>query len=141
MKFLLCILMLSLSLSTSFGQVKLHSSYTQYWPTLFTTDFDEIDREIWIENDKITIITKFSGAKEIEILRVESFENKENRMIFNCTSRNGSPKSTLINPNPTRASVLDIYQVSPKSGEEEQIRFHLDYSEKPQQIPAPFKSI
>lgn len=139
MKSLLCILVLLIPLSATFGQVKLHSSYTQSWPSLFTTDFDEIDREIWIENDKITIITQFAKAKEIEILTVESFENKENRMIFNCTSRNGANKLTLIIPNPTQATALDIYQVSPKTGEEEQIRFHLEYSENPRPLNTEFK--
>lgn len=133
--------MLVIPFSATFGQVKLHSSYTQSWPTLFTTDFDEIDREIWIENDKITIIAQFSEAKEIEILTVETFENKENRMIFTCTRSDGARIVTVVIPNPTKATVLDLYRISSKTGEEEQIRFHLDSSEKPQQISTRFKSI
>lgn len=141
MKSLLCILMLLIPHCVTFGQVKLHSSYTQSWPTLFTTDVEEIDRQIWLENDKITIITQFAEAKEIEILIVESYENTKNRMIFTCTSSDGARTVTAVIPNPTKATALDLYRISSETGEEEQIRFHLDSSEKPQQISTRFKSI
>ncbi|GHA33654.1 hypothetical protein GCM10007103_14010 [Salinimicrobium marinum] len=125
MKGYLIILLFFSSLSTASGQISFTSPVTQYWPNLFTTDFKEIDRSIWIGNEEISIISESLQGKEVEVYKIHSLENEEQKIIFHCTSRSGSPV-TFVVPYRDSFSTIDLYRISVKTGEEVQIRFHLD---------------
>ena len=125
MKLFLIILLLFSSLSTVTGQISFTSPVTQNWPGLFTTDFEEINRSIWITDVEISIITETLQGKEVEVYIIQALKDEEQKIIFHCTSRSGRPVTFVI-PYENGFSTIDLYQVSVKTGEEIQLRYHLD---------------
>jgi hypothetical protein len=124
-KIFLIILLFFSSLSAATGQISFTSPVTQYWPGLFTTDFKEINRSIWITDEEVSIISETLQGKEVEVYKIRSLEDEEHKIIFHCTSRSGRPV-TFIVPYKSGFSTIDLYQVSEKTGEEIQLRYHLD---------------
>ena len=124
-KIFLIILLFFSSLSAATGQISFTSPVTQYWPGLFTTDFKEINRSIWITDEEVSIISETLQGKKVEVYKIRSLEDEEQKIIFHCTSRSGRPV-TFVVPYRNSFSTNDLYRISEKTGEEIQIRFHLD---------------
>lgn len=127
MKYLAIILFL-LSSSTSWTQVAQFTSLvTQTWPTLFTTDFEEVDRSIFFNIEEVTITTTTATGKDFEVFQILSVESIKGDLKFNCTNRNNTQKITIILPE--EQNFIDIYELSLTTGEEIQTRIHVDQSQ------------
>ena len=120
------LVILSCTIAEAVGQVKLTSPVTQYWPTMFTTKYKEVDRTVWFEADKITIVSKTPTGKEFEALQVISFENNDTEFVFHCTSRDGTKPVSVVLPYRRSSKVIDVFRISPKTMEEVQVRLHLE---------------
>ena len=77
MKILVLFLLLS---NLTWGQVTYTSPLTQHWPTLFTTEFEEVDRPIWFYPDEVVLITGTKEGKEIQTLLVKDVDYSEQEM-------------------------------------------------------------
>ena len=126
MRAILFLVVLCCTITEAVGQIKLTSPMTQYWPTMFTTEYKEVDRTVWFEADKITIVSETPTGKEFEALQVISFENKNTAFVFHCTSRDGTKAVSVVLPYRRNAKVIDVYRISPKTMEEVQVRLHLE---------------
>lgn len=112
---------------TGFGQSLFHSPYTQHWPTLFTTEYEEIDRSISIGNEEIVIVSEIPTGKEIETYLIEDIEVNSDNITYQCKSREGNYPARLVIPLQKEIRRLDLYQFSRELGEEVQTRFLIDY--------------
>ena len=108
------------------GQVSFTSTYTQTWPTLFTTEVDEVERSIWIDAYEIIIITGTPNGKDIEKLEIKRYEEGESADTFYCTSQSSKEPVTVVIPAEEKIRVIDLYRISPKTREEIQIRLHVN---------------
>ena len=122
MKILIFFLLLS---NLSWGQVTYTSPLTQHWPTLFTTEFEEVERSIWFYPDEVVIVTGTKQGKEIQTLLVEDVEYSDQGMRLDCISKD-STAITVVVPYQKRVEIIDIYKPSPKTGEIVQVRLHVD---------------
>lgn len=106
------------------GQTTYVSPLTQHWPSIFTTEYREIDRSITVEANSIIIATKTSEGKDIQTLLIREIGSVDGNTVFTCTSARNE-EITLIIPPRERIEFMDIYKRSPRTGEEIQLRFLL----------------
>ena len=127
MKFTVFLLVFFCTLTFCRGQqVNFSSSYTQTWPTLFTTEVEDVDRSIWIDAYEIIIITEVQDGKDIEKLQIEQYEEGETTNTFYCTAGNSGESVTVVIPAEGQIRTIDLYRISPKTREEIQIRLHVN---------------
>lgn len=120
------ILLLFIS-ATGFGQSLFHSPYTQHWPTIFTTEYEEIDRSISIGNEEIIIVSETATGKEIQTYLIEDIKVNSDHITYQCSSRDGNYPARLVIPLQKEIRRIDLYQYSRKLREEIQTRFLIDY--------------
>lgn len=106
------------------GQVSFTSSYTEYWPDIFGSHVAEVDRSISISKKEISVITDTEEGKIIENFVVLSIDEDETALVFHCISRIGEKPVTVVVPL-RKAGVIDLFRISPETGEEEQLRYYL----------------
>ncbi|SDL72133.1 hypothetical protein SAMN04488034_10919 [Salinimicrobium catena] len=109
----------------TWGQETYTSPLTQYWPTLFTTEFKEVNRKIFFDPNSITIISETAEGKEIEIFHIQEVKIIEDTFTYFCLTKN-KRKVTIAVPQQERVEIIDLYRLSLESGEEVQFRFHVD---------------
>lgn len=126
MKFLVVLFIFLLS-DLAGAQSLFHSPYTQHWPTIFTSEYEEVERSISIGNDEIRIITETPGGKEVQTYLINDIQVNRDNIVYQCRSRNGNAPATLVMPLQKEIRHLDLYFYSPKLGEEVQTRFLIDY--------------
>ena len=100
------------------------SSYTQHWPTIFTSEIEQINRSIAFEENAISLVSENKSGKEIETFYIRKINERENAIFYTCLN-SLNQQVTIVKPN-TALRFIDIYRLSSKSGEEEQIRLHLN---------------
>lgn len=120
-------LLLLFATASGFAQSLFHSPYTQHWPTIFTTEYQEIDRSISIGNEEIIIVSESATGKEIQTYLIENIEINTNNIAYLCKSRDGNSVARLVLPLKKEITRIDLYQYSPQLGEEIQTRFLIDY--------------
>lgn len=100
------------------------SSITQTWPSIFKSDYQEINRTISFEENAIIIGTEVSRGKEFEILYIREVVVDDGNLVYKCMTANNNSVTIAI---PAKGMVhkIDLYRKSPKSGEEIQMRFHV----------------
>lgn len=124
LKFFLLLLLITAS---GYGQSLFHSPYTQHWPSIFTTEYEEIDRSISIGNEEIIIISESATGKEIKTYLIEDIEVNSDNITYQIKSRDGNFPARLVIPLQKEIRRMDLYQHSRKLGEEVQTRFLIDY--------------
>lgn len=105
-------------------QVTFTSAYTEYWPDIFGSHVTEVDRSISISEKEISIVTDTEEGKLIENLLVYTIDENKSNLVFHCLSRIGERPVTVIVPL-KKAGIIDLFRISPKTGEEEQVRYYL----------------
>lgn len=126
MKLKLLFLFLLFSAS-GFGQSLFHSPYTQHWPTMFTTEYEEVDRSISIGKEEITIVSELKKGKEVQTYLIRDIQVNRDHIAYECASRDGKSVARLLMPLQKEIRHLDLYRASARSGEEVQLRFLIDY--------------
>ena len=107
------------------GQIVFHSPYTQTWPTIFTSEIEEVNRRISFEPNTITIATETENGKDIEVLTVQNVVQYEGKVSIFCTTRNNQ-NVTIALPEQERVEIIDYYSQDPKTKEEYQLRFYVE---------------
>lgn len=121
----LAVVLFLLSSFTNWAQiVHFTSPITQTWPTLFTTDFKEVERIVFFDIEEVTITTETAIGKDFKVFQILSVESINGDLKFNCTDRNKILKITIILPE--EQNFIDIYEPSLTTGEEIQTRIHID---------------
>lgn len=108
-----------------YGQITYTSPITQTWPNLFETNFEDIKRTLYFEIKLITIVTETSEGKVIERLEIQDFQKVQESLLFFCLTP-AEEKVTVVMPPQEKVEIIDLYRRSPKTGEEMQVRFHVD---------------
>ena len=124
MKSLVVALFLLFPIATWSQVVRFTSPITQTWPTIFTTDFEEVHRTISFDIDEVMIITETEIGKEFRKLQILSVENIEGDLIFYCTDMSNTKRITIALPE--HQEYIDIYEPSIRTDEEIQLRIHID---------------
>ncbi|MFV8839162.1 hypothetical protein [Salinimicrobium soli] len=98
------------------------SPITQEYPTIFTTDFKDINRNLFIEPETITLTTDTEDGKIIDVFDVIEIKDEGGLLKFLCVTRTGEKLVTVIIPVQEKIEIIDIYRPSSVTGEVEQIR-------------------
>ena len=107
------------------GQITYTSTYTQLWPSLFTTEYQEIKRSITVDAGSITIASQIPGGKDIQELLIEDVHLNDENTVYSCITKDRR-KIVLIIPPREKIKFIDLYKTLPDTGEEIQLRFLLD---------------
>lgn len=122
-KYILGLLLLFSCLSH--GQITYTSTYTQLWPSIFRTEYQEVKRSITVEAGSITIASQTAGGKDIQELLIQDIHLNDENMVYTCITKDRR-KVILIIPPRERIKFIDMYKTLPDTGEEIQLRFLLD---------------
>ncbi|MDT0647771.1 hypothetical protein RM545_13810 [Zunongwangia sp. F260] len=107
-----------------FSQTVFNSYFTESYPSIFTSQTDNINRRITFGSNLITIATKIEGGKEIEVLTVQEVRSREGTLTFICTSSNGR-KVTIDLPEQEQVNKINYYTREPGMKEEYQLTFYV----------------
>ena len=118
------ILFFSFLPTISFGQSVFTSSYTQTWPTIFNSKVEKINHSISFEENSISLATEKRSGKEIETFYIREIQQKNGATEYFCLTRDNR-KLTVIKPL-RKLKYIDIYRPSARTGEEVQLRLHLN---------------
>ncbi|MDT0685930.1 hypothetical protein [Autumnicola psychrophila] len=119
-----CIL-LFLFVENLFCQAIFNSYFTESYPSIFTSQTDNINRQITFGSNRITIATKIEGGKEIQVLTVQEVHSREGTLTFVCTSSNGR-KVTIDLPEQEQVNKINYYTREPGTREEYQLTFYVE---------------
>lgn len=121
---LIFFLVIILSAGPAHSQVTYTSYYTESYPSIFTSKVELINRSITMGPNTVIIATEVSTGKEIELLTVQEILNMNGKLILSCTTKNRAQVTiSLVDQEPVK--VIDYYGVNSKTGEEYQLRFHI----------------
>ncbi|NJY62523.1 hypothetical protein HC174_07090 [Salinimicrobium sp. CDJ15-81-2] len=123
MKWCFCLISCLFFIS-AFSQSTYTSSYTQTWPTIFNTHVEEVKRSISFEENAIILATETKSGKEMETFLIRNIEQNDEITEYSCLTRDNY-RITILKPL-RNLMFIDIYRPSAKSGEEIQLRLHLD---------------
>lgn len=104
------------------------SSFTQTWPTIFNTKIEENTRSIFFEANSITLISETITGKEVEIFYIQKIDEANGVIEFSCITKDKQRIRLVFTGHPGNVKFIDIFRFSLKTGEEEQMRLHLDNS-------------
>lgn len=111
--------------SVGYSQTIFLSPYTESWPDVFRSRIDEIDRSISIGHSEIVIITDTQEGKRVETLLVESMKENNLTVVFRTRTKEDGKPAMVIVPTKNKIRIIDIFKPSPKTGEEEHLRFYV----------------
>ena len=123
MKWCFCLISCFLAFS-AFSQSIYRSSFTQTWPTIFNSRVEEVKRSISFEENAIILATETKSGKEIETFLIRKIEQNDEVTEYSCLTRENYG-ITIIKPL-RNLMFIDIYRPLAKTGEEVQLRLHLD---------------
>ena len=119
--FILSLFLLSLN-----GHSQIYtSSYTQTWPDIFKTDIENINRSISFEENTITMATENTKGKEIEVFYIQKIEESSKATEYFCLTSKDE-QIIIIKPVRKELHIIDIFRPSVKTGEQIQLRLHLN---------------
>lgn len=121
----LCTIILCFLSWVSTGQNLYTSSYTQTWPTIFNSRIVEKKHSISFEENAIVLATETPIGKEIETFYIQEILETNGATEFHCLTGDNQ-LLTIVKPAREKIHFIDIFRRSPKSGEEIQIRLHLN---------------
>ncbi|MCC8361005.1 hypothetical protein [Salinimicrobium sediminilitoris] len=124
MRFLLKMLLL-FWMGPLYSQAVYSSYYTESFPTIFRSQINKVNRQITFDPNAVTIATEVKGGKEIQVLTVQEVNYNEGVVQIFCTNRNDQ-KVTIVLPEQEKVEIIDYYALHPKTGEEYQLRFHVE---------------
>ena len=124
MKKILLLCFMLFTLASARGQVTFTSAYTEYWPNIFGSHVTEVNRSISISEKEISIVTDTEEGKTIENLIVHTIDETDSAIVFHCLSRIGERPATVVIPL-RKSGIIDLFRISAKTGEEEQVRYYL----------------
>lgn len=124
MKKLLFLLFL-FTLPAGAQELLFHSPLTQTSPEQFPSKIEQIDRTIFFNSSSITISTVTAEGKDFETFDIQEIFSLEQGLVFFCLSGN-EEKITINIPHQEKVEIIDLYRRSPETGEEMQVRFHVD---------------
>ncbi|MBZ9731423.1 hypothetical protein LB467_17180 [Salegentibacter sp. JZCK2] len=108
------------------GQEVYYSPFTETYPTIFTSKFENIERRIVFEPDEVTIVTETQRGKDIEVLNIQEIKFVDNRLILQCQNRSKRKVTIILPEEQEQLFYIDYYYRSPKTNEEIQIRLHVE---------------
>lgn len=106
-------------------EFKFHSPLTQISPEVFPSSFEEVERILYFDGHSIIITTVTSEGKEFESFDIQEISSLEQGLVFFCLSGN-EEKITIVIPHQEKIEIIDLYRRSHKTGEQVQVRFHVD---------------
>ncbi len=101
-----------------------NSPVTQTWPSIFKSNYQEINRTIAFEENAIILGTENFKGKEFETLYIRKIERTDEEIIYTCRT-SGNKSATVIIPAVETVNRIDLFKASSKTGEEIQYRFHI----------------
>ena len=100
------------------------SRITQTWPTIFNTEYHQIERTISIEENAISIGTQTTRGKEFQLYYIQKIDLENNALTYYCLT-GGNERVTIKVPSEGKGGFIDLFRKSRKSGEEVQERYHV----------------
>jgi hypothetical protein len=121
----LCLIILLIP-SFFIGQEVYYSPFTETYPNIYRSEFEQINRRIVFEPNAVTIVTETPKGKDIEVLNIQESRIVDNRLILICENRSKG-KITIVFPKQQDEFLyIDYYYRSLTTNEEMQIRFHIE---------------
>ncbi|WP_037314155.1 hypothetical protein [Salegentibacter sp. Hel_I_6] len=121
----LCLIILLIP-SFFIGQEVYYSPFTETYPNIYRSEFEQINRRIVFEPNAVTIVTETPKGKDIEILNIQETQVLDDRLTLICENRS-KRKITIVFPKEREDFLyIDYYYRSPTTNEEIQIRLHVE---------------
>ena len=121
----LCLIILLIP-SFFIGQEVYYSPFTETYPNIYRSEFEQINRRIVFEPNAVTIVTETPKGKDIEVLNIQETRIVDNRLSLICTNRS-KRKITIVFPKEQEEFLyIDYYYRSLTTNEEIQLRLHVE---------------
>lgn len=109
-----------------FGQDVYYSPFTETYPNIYRSEFENIERRIVFEPNDVTIVTETNQGKDIEVLNIQETQVLDGRLILICENRSKRQITIVFPKKHEEFLYIDYYYRSRTTNEEIQIRFHLE---------------
>jgi hypothetical protein len=121
----LCLIFLLIP-SSFLGQEVYYSPITETFPNIFESEFKKINRRIVFEANEVTIVTETKQGKDIEVLNIQEIQIVDDKLVLLCLNRSKQKITISIPEEREQLMFIDYYYRSLKTGEEIQLRFHVE---------------